>query len=110
MTSRKRKQTSDAVGIIHRRYYEAKPERIAALDRTRTNDDVARKIASLRIGAGLSQRRLAALVGTTASVICRLEDADYEGHSLAMLHRIATALNRRVEIRFVQPGSRVRSA
>ena len=40
-------------------------------------------------------------VGTTASVICRLEDADYEGHSLAMLRRIAAALNKRVEIRFI---------
>ena len=41
------------------------------------------------------------MIGTTASVICRLEDADYEGHSLAMLNRIAGALHRRVEIRFV---------
>jgi transcriptional regulator with XRE-family HTH domain len=50
---------------------------------------------------GLSQRALAKLVGTTASVICRLEDADYEGHSMAMLNRIAAALNKRVEIHFV---------
>ncbi len=41
------------------------------------------------------------MVGTTALVICRLEDADYEGHPLAMLQRIAAALNKRVEIRFV---------
>ena len=40
-------------------------------------------------------------VGTTASVISRLEDADYEGHSLAMLNRIAAALNKRVKIEFV---------
>src|ERR1019366_3629185 len=32
---------------------------------------------------GLSQRAMARKAGTTASVICRLEDADYEGHSLA---------------------------
>ena len=31
----------------------------------------------------------------------RLEDADYDGHSLAMLRRIASALEKRVEIRFV---------
>jgi transcriptional regulator with XRE-family HTH domain len=49
----------------------------------------------------LSQRELAKRVGTTASVICRLEDADYRGHSLAMLRRIAAALDRRLEIRFV---------
>ena len=64
----------------------------------------------LRTQASLSQRQLAKLVGTTASVICRLEDADYEGHSLAMLNRIAAALNRRVEIRFVSAERRVQSA
>src|ERR1035438_3988975 len=35
------------------------------------------------------------------SVVCRLEDADYEGHSLAMLRRIAEVLGKRIEIRFV---------
>ena len=41
-------------------------------------------------------------MGTTASVICRLEDADYEGHSLSMLNRIASALDRRIKIDFVK--------
>ena len=35
-------------------------------------------------------------------MISRLEDADYEGHSLAMLNRIAAAVERRIEIRFVR--------
>jgi hypothetical protein len=34
----------------------------------------------LRTAAGLTQFQLAKLIGTTASVVCRLEDADYEGH------------------------------
>jgi len=110
MPKTKRKSTTDAVAILHRRYYAGKPERLAALAQARANDDVARKIAALRMEAGLSQRQLAKLVGTTASVICRLEDADYEGHSLAMLHRIATALNRRVEIRFVQTDKQLQPA
>jgi transcriptional regulator with XRE-family HTH domain len=55
----------------------------------------------MRTQAGLTQRQLAAKLGTTASVICRLEDADYEGHSLAMLRRIAEVLGKRIEIRFV---------
>ena len=63
-------------------------------------DDIARKILELRTDARLSQRQLAKLVGTTASVICRLEDAQYEGHSLPLLRRIAGALQQRVEIRF----------
>jgi len=110
MPKKKRKPTTDAVEILHRRYYEGKPERLANLEKARANDQVARKIVTLRTQAGLSQRQLARLVGTTASVICRLEDADYEGHSLAMLNRIAVALNRRVEIRFVPVERRLQSA
>jgi transcriptional regulator with XRE-family HTH domain len=62
--------------------------------------------------AGLTQRELAKRVGTTASAICRLEDAEYEGHSLAMLNRIAAALKQRVEIRFipVPQGKALKSA
>ena len=71
------------------------------LDEARADDEVARKIYELRKKAGLTQAQVAKMIGTTASVISRLEDADYEGHSLAMLRRIAAALNKRVEIRFV---------
>lgn len=78
--------------------------------RKRINDDIARKIYDLRTAAGLTQRQLAKLVNTTASVICRLEDADYEGHSLAMLNRIAAALNKRVKIEFVPVSKRRKSA
>src|ERR1700730_14252730 len=99
--AKKRKPTTDAVEILHRRYFEGKPEMLAALEEARANDEVARKIYELRKKAGLSQRQLAKLVGTTASVICLLEDADYQGHSLSMLRRIASALHQRVEIRFV---------
>src|SRR5271154_6591708 len=96
----KHKKTSDAVEILHRRYVQNDPARLAELDKIRADDAVARKIYDLRTKAGLSQRQLARLVGTTASAICRLEDADYEGHSMAMLNRIAAALDKRVEIRF----------
>ena len=78
----------------------------ALLAEEEANAEIARKIYDLRTQAGLSQRALAKLVGTTASVICRLEDSDYEGHSLAMLRRIAAALNKRVEIRFVPARKR----
>jgi ribosome-binding protein aMBF1 (putative translation factor) len=95
------KKKTDAIDMLHRRYIEGRPAREAELAEARADIGVAEKIRSLRAKAGLSQRELAKLVGTTASVICRLEDADYEGHSLAMLNRIATALKKRVEIRFL---------
>ena len=98
---KKKTKTSDALEIMDRLFFEGQPERLAELEKIRADDAVARKICDLRAQAGLTQRQLAKMIGTTASVICRLEDADYEGHSLAMLNRIAEALNRRVEIRFV---------
>jgi ribosome-binding protein aMBF1 (putative translation factor) len=99
--SGKRKSTTDAVEILHRQFFRGQPERQRTLEEARADDEVARKIYELRRKAGLTQAQLAKMIGTTASVISRLEDADYEGHSLAMLRRIAAALNKRVEIRFV---------
>ena len=102
MGKKKRKTTTtDAVEIMHRRYFEGKPEMMRLLEEERANAQVARKIYDLRDQAGLTQKELARLVGTTPSVISRLEDADYDGHSLSMLRRIAAALDKRVEIRFV---------
>ena len=94
-------KTSDAIEILHRRYYKGRPRRMAMLRQARIADAVARQIRNLREKAGLTQRELASRVGTTASVICRLEDADYEGHSLSMLRRIADALGKELVVRFV---------
>ena len=44
----------------------------------------------MREDTGLTQTELVRKVGTTQSVIGRLEDAEYTGHSLAMLERIAS--------------------
>jgi DNA-binding XRE family transcriptional regulator len=104
------RKTTDAIKILHKRFYAGRPERLAALEEARANDEVAREIRALREKAGLTQKQLAALVGTTTSGISRLEDADYEGHSMAMLRRIAAALNRRVEVRFVPVHRRLKAA
>jgi transcriptional regulator with XRE-family HTH domain len=65
------------------------------------NAEVARLIYEARTAAELTQAELAELLDTKQPVIARLEDADYEGHSLSMLQRIAVALNQRIEISFV---------
>ena len=69
----KQKPTTDAIEIIHRRYYEGRPQRMAELAEAEANDMVARKIYDLRKRAGLTQGQLAKQVGTTTSVISRLE-------------------------------------
>jgi len=105
-----RKRTTDAIEIIHAKYFRGNPRMMEMLEEARINDDIARKIYAARTAAGLTQRQLAKLVGTTASVICRLEDADYEGHSLAMLNRIAAVLKKRVKIELVDAAKRRKSA
>lgn len=52
--------------------------------------DLALLVREMREDAGLTQAELASKAGTTQSVIARLEDAEYTGHSLTMLERIAT--------------------
>ena len=102
MTKRRgHKKTTDGSELLRRRYLEGKSKRLEMLARVGAEAAVGRQIYELRAKAGLSQRQLAKLVGTTASVICRLEDADYRGHSLSMLHRIAAALHQEVKIQFV---------
>jgi DNA-binding XRE family transcriptional regulator len=91
---KKTRMTSDAVEIIHQRFFTGKPEMLAVLEEERANAEIARKVYDLRTKAGLSQRALAKLVGTSASAICRIEDADYQGHSLGLLRRIAAAAGR----------------
>ena len=73
----------------------------AAIDEQKLNACVAEMIHETRTGAGLSQAQLAKLIGTSQSVISRLEDADYDGHSLTMLQRIADGLHRRLEVRML---------
>jgi ribosome-binding protein aMBF1 (putative translation factor) len=57
--------------------------------RTLHQIDLAMLVREMRDDADLTQAELAKRVGTTQSVIARLEDAEYTGHSLSMLERIA---------------------
>lgn len=102
----KKKKITDAVTIIHNRYYKGKPERIASLEQERINARIAGNLYTLRTKSKMTQKQLAGLVGTTPSVISRLENADYSGHSLNMIQRIASALNRQVDIKFVHTAGK----
>lgn len=92
--------TSDAVDILDIEFgTDPGYQELRAQERVKSQ--AARAIYQARIAAGLTQAELARRVGTTQSVISRLEDADYDRHSLALLERIATALHRQVEVRFL---------
>ena len=64
--------------------------------------DIAIKMAVLRKEAGLSQKELAQIVGTSQQQISRLESPSSEGHSLSMLRRVAEALDAEVHVEIQQ--------
>jgi len=101
MTKKKTRRERAFLEHLHDELFGDDPARLAELEEARASAEVARKVYDLRTQAGLTQRELARLVGTQHSVISRLEDDDYRGHSLSMLRRIAAAVGKRVEIRFV---------
>ena len=70
-----RKKTS-LVEYLHDRYVGNDPKRLAELEEARASAQVARQIYALRTDAGLTQRELAERVGTSHTVISRLEDDD----------------------------------
>ena len=76
--------------IVERRARKSATYR-KTFERSLRQIDLALLVREMREGEGLTQAELARTVGTTQSVIARLEDAEYAGHSLTMLERIATA-------------------
>lgn len=86
------------------RWTEVKGGRTAPSDETRAGveQDLAlgQLIYDLRTEAGLSQRELAARMGTTQSVISRLEEGGGARNRIDTLARVATALNRHLVVSF----------
>ena len=103
--TKKTGRTSDGLKILNR-ITGGDPDLREQIAEAKINFRVAQLIHGARTAAGMTQRQLADLIGTKQSVIARLEDADYEGHSLTMLSRIAEALHQRLEVRFVAARER----
>src|SRR5580658_9513704 len=97
------KKPSDALAILDRMAGE-RPALRWLSEEARINAAVAQLIYAARTKAQLSQAELAEKLGTKQSVISRLEDADYEGHSLSMLQRIASVLGATVHVTLAAKG------
>lgn len=93
------RKTNDALVILDRLTGEDPKMRSAIADQW-INFEVAQVVYDARMQAGLTQAQLARKIGTTQSVISRLEDSDYGAQSLTMLRRIARALDLFVRISF----------
>ena len=97
------KKTNDALNILQQMTKDD-PEIEEMIWESSLNAELAQLIYTARTQAGLTQQQLADRIGTKQSVIARLEDAEYEGHSLSMLNKIAQGLNQRLEVHLI-PGS-----
>ena len=93
-------RTSDALKVLSRITGDESELRDHIAE-ARINFRVAQLIYDARTAANMTQRQLAHLIGTKQSVIARLESADYRGHSLTMLSRIADALQQQLQVVFV---------
>ena len=81
-------KTSNALRILDKMIGKDRALR-RMVEREEDNLRIAQLIYDARTQAGLTQAALARLIGTKQPVISQLEDANYRGHSLAMLRRIA---------------------
>ena len=99
-------KTTNALRIMHAMVGND-PRAHRLLNNARVNAQVAQLVYDARTAARLTQRQLAERIGTKQSVIARLEDTDYDGHSLSMLRRIADAVGKRLEIRLTPIERRV---
>ena len=88
----------------HSRWTDIKAQRpapsTAGRDTIEKDLAVGQLIYDLRTQAGLSQRELAERMGTTQSVISRLEEGGGARNRLDTLARVATALGRHLVVSF----------
>ena len=98
------KKTNTASELLRRRFRDD-PEYQAMLDEERLIAQASQAIYDARTAANLSQQQLAEKIGTSQPAIARLEDGDYDRHSVATLQRIADALELKLSIRFVSENA-----
>ena len=95
----------DAVEILRkRREGDEAFEQQVALEKLCA--EISQELYRARTNAGFTQTQLAKKIGTSQSAIARVEDADYDGHSLRTISKIANALGLRVAIRFEDTEAR----
>jgi transcriptional regulator with XRE-family HTH domain len=104
LTGRVRKGTSWQ-DLPHRRLSETGSPASAP---ARFAYDLGRQVRELRESLGISQRELADRMGTTQSVIARLEGGGSRP-SLTTLERLAEAVGRQVEVRFRKRAEKSRA-
>ena len=93
------KPTIDGLEILHETLYASHPDRLASLEQARLDDELGRRMRSLRENAKLTRAQLARRLRVTARFVADLEEAAVEANYLFWLQRVAAAVSKRVQIR-----------
>ncbi|MBI5154638.1 helix-turn-helix transcriptional regulator [Candidatus Poribacteria bacterium] len=101
-----KRSTTDALEILDDLFIRGRPEMEAMLEEAHEQLRLAECLRDWREKAGLTQREVAGLAGTTRSVISRLEQPGYNKHTLTTLRRVAAALGCEVRVQIVPRGKR----
>ncbi|MCB1154835.1 helix-turn-helix transcriptional regulator [bacterium] len=104
----KKRQSDDFRDYLNEQLRD--PEFAAGFEEASEDLSFAVRIIELRTAMGLSQKQLADKLGTTQSVISRIENSNYQGHSLKTLRKVADALDARVVIDIVPKEEMVKRA
>ncbi len=100
MSTTKTQSDNSDFGNFLSRYVESDPERSRRVANAELHLSLAAEIYRLRTDREMTQKDLADAIGSKQSVIARLEDAEYQGHSLNLLQNIAYALKLRLSVGF----------
>ncbi len=106
----KTRKIIDGVELLDRKYVRKDEKMKKMVEEEFEKLQIGQQIYDLRKEANLTQEELADIVGTTGSVISRLESAEYDGHSVKMLQRVASALGKKVTINIVDRDDQLHSA
>ena len=85
--------------LLHQTLYAGHPDRLAGLEQARLEDELGRRVRSLREAAGLTQTQLARRLGVAPGFVADLEEAAIETNYLLWLQRVAAVVSKRVQIR-----------
>jgi ribosome-binding protein aMBF1 (putative translation factor) len=100
MQTTHKNRTTSAQKIARRRFEKGSPSRIAEREETGREMALGMKIRQIREEAGWTQQQLAEKIGTQPSAISRIEDADYDHHTVSLLERVAQALGMELVVGF----------
>ncbi len=91
--------TRNASHILHRRIEDDQESQLQVQLAT-ICAQIAEEVYDARRRRRMTQAALAKLIGTSQSAIARVEDADYDGHSIKTIAKIAVALELAVAVKF----------